>query len=111
MNMGTETESNNVRRLTVEDPVGKDILDKLGELDAARGDVASKLLDQELERVRLLAIARKIDDEKQRVFQKFLIERGLPPHTSALVDAKSGKITVLPDDTPAQAQAPAPPPS
>jgi len=112
MEMKMSNESN--AKLTLEDPVGKEALDKLAELEAAEINTALQVLALRQEEVKLLAASHRIDADRQKLFQRLLIERGLAPNTAASIDPATGKITVLkqpgpPQPVPAQAAPLAPP--
>ena len=89
-------------RLTVNDPVPADTLSKLRALQDARQDLADRYLSLEQDQVRILAASRRVDDERQRVFDGLLMERGLAPQTKVEIDANTGKITLF--DVPAPDQ-------
>ena len=67
------------KKLTLEDPVDPETLKKLAELRDARLRIADQLLDLENDRVRMMVAVRQLDGEKNRVFEKILVDRGLPP--------------------------------
>ena len=107
------------KRLTMDDPVGKETLDKLAELEGAEVNSAMQLMALEQEKVKLLAVGRRVEDERHRIFEKLLMERGLAPNSPATIDSTTGKIslvrppqiTVPQGPPPAQAQAPQQPPA
>lgn len=76
-------------------PISAETLTKLQKIQSARLNVADRLMDTELERVKLLATAQRLDIEKQRVFEGVLLERGLPLDTMLEVDATTGSIKYL----------------
>lgn len=82
------------KKLTVNDPVDGETLRRIGDLTGARYDVAERLLDLEQQKVTLLVTAKQIDEEKARLFNKILLDRGLPPGTPIELDAESGAITI-----------------
>ena len=82
------------KKLTVNDPVPTDLLKCIGELTGARYDLADRLLDLEQQRVGILVSAKQVDDEKARVFNKILMDRGLSPGTPIEIDGDTGAITV-----------------
>lgn len=82
------------KKLTANDPVNAETLKRIGELTGARYDVADKLLDLEQHRVTLLVTAKQIDEEKGRLFNKILLDRGLPPGTPIELDGETGAITI-----------------
>ncbi len=97
------------KRLSLEDPVGKETLDKLAELETTEINTALQLMAIKQEEVKLGAVGRRIEDERQRIFQKLLMERGLAPNTPATIDSTSGKITVVRPPQGMQAPANIPP--
>ena len=97
--------SDEAKKLTPNDPVDASTRKKLEELGAARYDVADKLLEIEQEKVKILVAANRIDEERNRIFEKILMDRGLPPTTPIEIEAQTGNIRLLrPLQTP-----PAPP--
>lgn len=87
---------------SVSDPVSPEDLARLAELQSARVQVAERMLDLEQEKVRTLRAASNIDTERQRLFERLLMERGLPPNAPVEIEAKTGVIKVL--EVPAAAQ-------
>jgi hypothetical protein len=83
------------KKLTINDPIAPDTLKRLGALQQARLQIAEQLLDMELEKIKLVVGSRQLDDEKQRVFEKELTDRGLPPNAPVEVDAKTGMIAMV----------------
>ncbi len=98
------------KRLTMDDPVGKEVLDKLAELESAEINASLQLMAIKQEEVKLLAAGRRIEDERHRIFEKLLIDRGMSPQAPATIDQTTGKISLVrPAQPPLQAQqAPAP---
>jgi hypothetical protein len=95
MKMANEAPAQQQKRLTLDDPVGKESLDKLAELETTEINTALQLMAIKQEEVKLLAVGRRIEDERHRLFEKLLIDRGLAPNTPATIDSTSGKITVV----------------
>jgi hypothetical protein len=87
------------KQLSLEDPVDPETLDQLRNLQDARAGLADNLLSLEQERIQLLAAARKVDDQRGRLFEKCLIDRGVSSTAIAEIDAKTGKIVVLKEET------------
>lgn len=108
MNDQTPSNGSPQQRLTTEDPVSMEQLNKLRLLQESRMDIADRFLTLEQEKVRLLAAARRVDEEKQRVFEGILMERGLAPDATVEIDAGTGKLKVV-SVTSAPASPPAPP--
>ena len=86
--------------LTAADAVPLETLKRFDELDTARYEVAGQLLNVEQERVRLLAAAHQVDTQRQRMFEKILVERGLEPSTQIQIDSKTGAIRVMTSSAP-----------
>jgi len=82
------------KKLTVNDPVDAETLGRIGELTGARYDVGERMLELEQAKVSLLVTAKQIDDEKARLFNKVLLERGLPPNTRIELNSDTGEIKV-----------------
>jgi hypothetical protein len=97
-------------KLTVEDPVAPEVLKALADLRDSRLRIGDQVLDLEAEKVRLMVAVRQIDAEKQRTFEKILMDRGLPPTFPVEIDGQTGKIKPLapvPQPKPEQAELPA----
>lgn len=82
------------KKKTINDPVEPETVKQLADLTAARYDAADALLELEQRRVTILVSAKQIDDEKARVFNRILLERGLPPGTPVEIDGQTGQIVV-----------------
>jgi hypothetical protein len=95
MKMANESTSNQ-KKLTLDDPIGKEALDKLADLETAEINASLQLMGMEQEKIKLLAAGRRIEDERHRLFEKLLMERGLPPGTAATIDSTTGKMTLVP---------------
>lgn len=105
------------KKLNLNDPIGKEALDKLAELEAAEVNTALNIKALRQEEIKLLAADRRIQDERTRLFQKLLMDRGLAPNTPAQIDRETGRIVPMPqqpveqvEQPGAQAAPPAPPP-
>lgn len=83
------------KKLTPDDPVSAEILKKFSDLEEARNSVAIQLLMVEQSRIRFLAVAHQIDEQKQRLFEQILVERGLPPTAQVEINGKTGALRVL----------------
>ncbi len=86
--------------LTPNDPVDTETLEQFRRLQEARQRFADNLLSLEQEKIQLLAAVKKIDDQRNRLFETCSIERGIPPQTRIEIDARSGKITILDEEEP-----------
>lgn len=105
--MSQSEEGATVKRLTADDPVEREVLEQLRELQDSRLQIAENLLDLEQTKIQLLASAKRVDDQRGRIFQAILVSRGLSPTLSAEIDARSGKLLLeedppTPQPTPAQ---------
>ena len=114
--MSDQNSNGQAPRMTTEDPVSMEQLNRLRLLQESRLDLADRFLTLEQEKVRLLAASRRIDEEKQRVFEGILVERGLAPDATVEIDAGTGKLKLLAESSepvrrPAPPEAPQPPPS
>ena len=98
------------KKLTVNDPVAPEQLQRISDLTGARYDLADRLLDLEQQKVGLLVSARQVDEEKAKVFNKILMDRGLPPGTPIEIDGQTGMIAVH-RQAPAPVAEPAPDPA
>lgn len=94
------------RKLTIEDPVDLEGLERFNKLESARHEVALRLLEIEQERVRLLGAAHEVDKQTQRLFEKILLDRGLKPNFPVDINSTTGKITVR---QPPKPEEPSPP--
>jgi hypothetical protein len=83
------------KRLTVDDPVDEETRGKFTSLQETRLRVGDRLLDIELEKIKLIRSASAIDNERQRLFEKVLIDRGLSPNQAVTIDSATGQIKVI----------------
>jgi hypothetical protein len=83
------------KRLTPDDPVDEETRGRFTALNESRLRVGDRLLDIELERVKLIRSASAIDNERQKLFERVLIERGLSPSQPVSIDSATGQLKVL----------------
>lgn len=83
------------KKLTLNDPVSPEDLQRLGEIQGRRYELADATLDLEQEKVKILVQARILDDQKTQLFTKIVTERGLPAGFPVEVDGKTGMIKAL----------------
>lgn len=81
-------------QLTLKDPVDLEILNKLKTLVETRKTLSDSYLNLEMEKIRVLAAVREIDKQNARLFERCLVERGLPPGTEVDIDLDTGFIVV-----------------
>ncbi len=97
--MSQET-SGRASKKTVRDPVDRATLDRLTDLHANRAQIAEQMLDIEQEKVRLMIVVRRLDDERNQIFARVLTERGLAPNTPIDLDPRTGQIELLRPEPP-----------
>lgn len=83
------------KKLTPSDPVSRETLRQFDELDSARYELGAQLLNLEQEKVRVLSAAHQVETQRQRLFEKLLVERGLEPNTRIEIESKTGAIKLL----------------
>lgn len=86
------------KRLTIDDPVDAETRARFTALQDSRLRVGDRLLDIELERVKLIRSASAIDNERQKLFERVLIERGLSPNQPVSIDSETGQIKSITQD-------------
>ncbi len=94
------------RPLTIEDPVDAETLEQFRQLQETRQRFADSLLSLEQEKIQLLAAVKKVDDQRNRLFESCLVDRGLPPNAKIEIDGRSGKIKRTSEESPEPAPAP-----
>ena len=95
-------------QLTLDDAVNPEVLAKLHQCQTASAQVATRFLRLEQEKIQLLAMAKRIDEENNKIFAMLLQERGLPQNTA--VDLVDGKLKLQMPPSPEQPAPPADPP-
>lgn len=88
-------EATEARSLTVDDPVEAEKLEQFRGLQEAQQALAESLLALEMEKVRILAAAKRVNEQRDRLFESINIDRGLPPNARVDIDARTGKITLI----------------
>jgi len=83
------------KRLSPDDAVNGETLQQLRQLHDARLHLCERAVDLEQERIQALAAIKRLDDQKQRVFDAILVERGIPPQTQVEIDGRTGKLRVV----------------
>ena len=84
------------RKLSLEDPVAPEVLQQLGQLQVARVELADRNVMLDNEKIQLLAAIKRVDDQKTRLFEAILVERGLAPRTEVEIDRRTGKLKLVP---------------
>ena len=51
------------------------------------------MIGLENEKVRLLVMARQLEQEEQKLFEKICLERGLTPNSHVEINAETGALT------------------
>lgn len=88
------------RTLTPNDPVDPETLEKFRSLQEARANLAQEYLDLEQAKLRVLHAAKRVDDQRNRLFESCLVDRGLSPDTMIEIDPRTGAITIRKDANP-----------
>lgn len=83
------------KAVTMDTPVPPETLERLREMEMTRSRIGHQLIDLENERISLIAGARRIDDERNKLFHVLLMERGLPPNTAAQIDPETGLLSQI----------------
>lgn len=83
------------KRLTLEDPVVGETLQQLRQLHDARLHLCERAVNLEQERIQILAAIKRLDDQKQRMFDSILVERGVPPQTQVEIDGRTGTLRMI----------------
>lgn len=83
------------KHLTVDDPIDSETRGRFASLQDARLRMGDRLLDLELEKVKVIRSASAIDNERQKLFERVLIERGLSPNQPVTIDSATGQIKVI----------------
>jgi len=95
--MSTEPDK---RCLTLDDPVDAETLEQFQQLQDARQRFAENLLLLEQEKIQILHAVKKIDDQRNRLFEASLVARGLTPGTNVEIDARTRKMSLAGTDAP-----------
>jgi len=82
-------------KLTPESPVAKETLEEFNNLEEARFNLGLQMLQLEQSRVQLLAAAHKVDEHQKRLFERVLMERGLPVNSQVSIDSTTGQLTLV----------------
>jgi hypothetical protein len=77
--------------LTIDSPVGKDVVDKLEEMERARLVLSDRNMQIDVEKLRILNAVQGIEREHRKIYEKILLDRGLDPTLRVTVD-ETGKI-------------------
>lgn len=80
---------------TVQTPVEPEVLQMFGQLSAHKAQLCEQYVDLENEKIRLQIAIRGLDQEKQRLFEKVLLDRGLSATTPVEIDPDTGLIELV----------------
>ena len=83
------------KKLSADDPVAPEMRQQLRQLHDARLHMCERAVDLDQEKIQVLAAIKRLDDQKHRVFEAILVERGLPPQTQVEIDGRTGKLKPL----------------
>jgi len=98
-------ENESQKRLTLEDPVDPEVLTHLEVLHNHWMDLAERNARLDQEKIQILAALKRLDDEKQKVFEAVQVERGISPTKMVSIDPKTRCVKILNPDQPPQADA------
>jgi len=90
-------------KLTIDDPIAPEALQQLAALHNARLDFCDRNATLDQEKIAILAALKRLDDQKTRLFESLLVERGLAPDTEVTINPRTGKVQLLrrkPDGAP-----------
>lgn len=82
------------KKLTVNDPVPPEVIQAFEQIERARARIALENMTLDQRKIQLLAAAKKVDEQFQKLFDSILLERGLPLNTVVEIDDKTGRLTV-----------------
>lgn len=88
------------KKLTVNDPVPPEVIQAFDHIEKARARIAIENMALDQRKIQLLAAAKKVDEQFQKLFDSILVERGLPLDTVVEIDDKTGVLTVQSPPTP-----------
>lgn len=81
--------------LTVNDPIPAETLQLFAQLEDAKARIALENLTVDERKIQLLAASKKLSEQRQRLFEALLLERGLAVDTAVEVNTETGVIKVL----------------
>lgn len=81
-------------KLTLDDPVDPSVLEKLDQLDLTWSALAHKNAILDRDKIQIMASMKRVEEERVRVFEALLIERGLSPNTLVNIDPATRLIKV-----------------
>lgn len=81
-------------KLTLEDPIDSETLTHFKALRDTRLTLSETFVNLELEKIRVLAAIKELDKQNARLFERCVVDRGLPPETEIDLDSETGRITI-----------------
>lgn len=81
-------------KLSILDPVATEVLEQFNRLQEARITLAERILNLEQDKLRMLSAAHEVDQQKNRLFESVLMERGIAPTTPVSLDSSTGLLKV-----------------
>jgi hypothetical protein len=82
-------------KLSINDPMSRETLTRIQELSETKSALCEQYFDMDAEKIRLTVAIKQIEQEKQRLFEKELVDRGMSPTAAVEVDGKTGVMTLL----------------
>ena len=108
--MADESTEATERQLTLEDPVDAETLRQIEEVHNSRMVVAEQFLECEQEKMRLLAVAHRLDQQRNAIYEKLMLDRGITSSEQVEIDASTGKIALVSTSLKRQTTTEDPPP-
>jgi len=93
------------KKLTINDPVDPATLKRIGEVQTRRYQLGDMMLDLKQEEVKILVEARRLDEERTKLFSQVLTQRGLLPNMPVEIDPQTGKLSLIKTNGQVQPQA------
>lgn len=90
----SNSESQETKPLTVNDPVEPEVVEQLAQMERARMQLTSRNAHLDLEKDRTLSALKGLEAQHRKIYEKILLSRSLPPTTVIQID-EDGKIEVL----------------
>jgi len=90
------TENDDVR-IPQNTPVSQEVLSQLDHIVKFRTQLSIEGIDIDLRKVQILATIRRLDQQRDEIFNKILTERGFAPGTVIEIDPKTGAFEMAED--------------
>ena len=84
---------------TLDDPISPEVMGELDSLIASRVVACEQVVELEQRKVRLLVAIQKLDQQKSKVFERELMDRGQSPTASVYIDEKTHRLVLNQSET------------